>query len=554
MRTPVALAVLMAMSVAATGQVAEGRRAVKSVGIRLSTRNALAPRIAAVMARRIRERCDAVVSVGGAGELVVDLSIRRGGKAESFEIADGPRGSVRIVGADARGLLYGVGRFLRESRCDAEGFTPGAWRGQDAPELPFRAIYFATHFHNFYHDAPIDEVNRYIEDLALWGYNRLLVWYDMHHFTGFDDPAAVKMRERLRAILSAAKAIGLEAGLGVLGNEGYATTPTELRLTAPTQIEIRGMYGVEVCPSKPGGLDLILSNIRRELEDFRPVGVDFLSIWPYDQGGCGCEQCKPWGANGFLKCAQPVAEMARKLYPRVKIVLSTWLLDAKLDEGEWSGLTRAFEKRPAWLDYILADSHTTYPRYPLDHGVPGGLPLINFPEISMWGMGPWGGYGANPLPGRFQGLWDSVRDHVSGGFPYSEGIYEDINKAAYARFYWKRDTPAMDTVRRYAAFEFSPDVAEDVARAVAILEKNHTRPATDAGSAEAFDLLQRADVKLLPKVRAAWRWRVLYLRALLDREHYAHGGQRTPAATAALQELVRIYHAEHADAWVKPPV
>lgn len=553
LRGAIMAALALACCCAPMRGAAEGAAAVKTIGVRLASRSAVVGRIALAFERRVRERCDAVVSVGGPGELIVQLGIRRGGKAESFEIADGPKGSVRIIGADARGLLYGVGRFLRESRCDASGFTPGAWRGKDAPELPFRAIYFATHFHNFYHDAPLPEVTRYVEDLALWGYNTLVVWYDMHHYTGFDDPAAVAMRERLRAILAAARAIGLRTGLGVLANEGYASTPPALRITPPTQIEIRGMYGVEVCPSKPGGPELILRNVRQELEDFRSVGVDYLSIWPYDQGGCGCAQCRPWGCNGFLRMAEPIARMARRIYPRIEVGLSTWLFDARVDEGEWAGLARAFAVRPDWVTYILADSHTTYPRYPLDHGVPGGLPLINFPEISMWGMSPWGGYGANPLPERFQALWNTVRDRVAGGYPYSEGIYEDLNKAIYARFYWKRDTPAMETVQLYAAYEFSPDVADDVARAVAILERNHTRPAADAGSQEALDLLTAAGARLSPQARTSWRWRILYLRALLDREHYAHGGRRTEAAREALRELTALYHAEHAEGAVRPP-
>lgn len=51
----------------------------------------------------------------------------------------------------------------------------------------------------------------------------------------------------------------------------------------------------------------------------------------------------------------------------------------------------------------------------------GGLPLLNFPEISMWGRGPWGGWGANPLPSRFEGLWQQTKGFVLGGMPYSEG-------------------------------------------------------------------------------------------------------------------------------------
>ena len=85
--------------------------------------------------------------------LKVELAIAPGIGSEGFRIEDRPGGGVKIVGNDARGLLYGVGKLLRTSRYDCDGFTAGAWRGTSIPEKPVRGIYFATHFHNFYHDA-----------------------------------------------------------------------------------------------------------------------------------------------------------------------------------------------------------------------------------------------------------------------------------------------------------------------------------------------------------------------------------------------------------------
>ena len=80
-------------------------------------------------------------------------------------------------------------------------------------------------------------------------------------------------------------------------------------------------------------------------------------------------------------------QAARVRFPGIKSVLSTWCYDTP-PAGEWAGLARFLETENGWLDYILADSHTDFPRYPLEHGVPGGLPLLNFPEISMWGRSP----------------------------------------------------------------------------------------------------------------------------------------------------------------------
>ena len=108
----------------------------------------------------------------------------------------------------------------------------------------------------------------------------------------------------------------------------------------------------------------------------------------------------------------------------------------------------------------------TFHGIPWTRGVPGQLPLLNFPEISMWGQNPWGGYGANPLPGRLQRLWNQTQHKLAGGFPYSEGIYEDINKVICSQLYWDGYRPTLDAVKDYIAFEFSPDVVDTVAQAI----------------------------------------------------------------------------------------
>ena len=80
----------------------------------------------------------------------------------------------------------------------------------------------------------------------------------------------------------------------------------------------------------------------------------------------------------------------------------------------------------------------------------------------MVGMYPWGGLGANPQPARFQGEWNLVKNRFQGGFPYSEGIYEDLNKVIFAQFYWNPDTNAYDTVRDYLAYELSSSVVTEM--------------------------------------------------------------------------------------------
>ncbi len=510
----------------------------------------LMDKAAAIFTRRVSEKCGTPGVVPGVNPATVELRVKAGDGSEGFTIC-GARGKVRVTGNDERGLLYGLGKLLRTSSCESGVFTPGSWRGASRPACSLRGVYLASHFGNFYEAAPIQELETYVEDLTLWGVNAIGFAFPAWQYDSYDDPAARSNLVRIRAMMKAAKRAGMQVGIFVAPNQTFKTAPVELRSKPyPDDWGRRGFLGVNLCPSLPAAREYLLRAWAGLLEEFRETGLDFAVYWPYDEGGCGCPQCWPWGPRGYLRICRDFSRLARSKYPQCKFVLSTWMFDSP-PAGEWDGLAKALGEDKSGIDYIMADAHEDFPRYPLDRGVPGGLPLVNFPEISMWGMSPWGGYGANPLPGRLQHLWNQVSGKLSGGFPYSEGSYEDLNKVICSQFYWDPQRRARDTVVEYAASEFSPAVAADVLRAVEILEANHRRKKSGferppQQAAEAFDLLRQADRKLTPQARSSWRWRILYLRALIDNELSKTGGKpRGPALKEAFAELVRIYHAEH---------
>lgn len=494
----------------------------------------LMERAAAIFSHWAEQRFPSAVTV----ELRTDPQIG----PEGFTISDGAAGAVRVTGGDERGVFYGLGKLLH---------TSPRWRGTSRPTASLRGMYLAVHFGNFYEAAPVAEVETYIEDLALWGINAIGFNFATWQYSSMDDPAARSAIQRIGVLMQAARRAGMQVGVLVAPNQSFRSAPKEIRAQPyPDDWHRRGDLGVNVCPSLPAGRQYLLDGWTRQLDAYREVGLDFVVYWPYDEGGCGCPQCWPWGARGYLRLCRDFSRMARAKYPHAKMVLSTWMFDTP-PAGEWEGLTKALARDKRWLNYIMADAHEDFPRYPLDRGVPGGLPLLNFPEISMWGMAPWGGYGANPLPGHLQKLWDQVAGKVSGGFPYSEGIYEDLNKVICSQFYWNPGQSARETVREYAAAEFSPEVADDVVSAVEILEANHGRrdghfQRPPARTEEALALLRKADGKLTPEVRKSWRWRILYLRAQIDDElRKKNGKPQGPVLKRAFEELVTIYHAEH---------
>lgn len=524
-----------------------------------------------LLQRPILERSQVIAARNHKTTAEIILNIKRGIGEEGFRIEGNPGEPILITGNDERGLLYGIGKYLRASQFDTGSFTPGTWRGASIPRKKIRGMYFATHFHNWYHEAPIGDVVRYVEELALWGCNALSVWFDMHHYQGTNDPDAKKMLDRLRTILSAAKRVGIRPGLTTLANESYASSPQELRAdwTAGHDGYFSppgGHYRVEICPNKPGGLELILKWRAEVLDAFKDIQPAYIWIWPYDQGGCTCSNCAPWGTNGFLQTAHPVAELMRSKFPQAKIILSTWYFDHFI-KGEWAGLQAEFDRnKTGWIDYLLIDDFGGFPRYPLEHGVPGGFPVVNFPEISMEGMNPWGVFGANPRPRHWQSQHQQTKNFVVGGFPYSEGIFEDLNKVLLLQWAWDADMTIQSIIQEYAASYFSPEVADEVTLMVFMMEEDEGMNAEWQGDrpvyhipslpkAEAcFDLACRINDRLLEAIRKTWRWRILWLRAALDAELKQSGGLPSDLSGKYLRELAEIYHAQNAEEGLRTPL
>jgi hypothetical protein len=249
-----------------------------------------------------------------------------------------------------------------------------------------------------------------------------------------------------------------------------------------------------------------------------------------------------------------LARLFRERFPQGKVYLSTWLFDFQRDEGEYAGLFRVVrEQEPKWFDGILSATHgTEFPRPLLTRPFPERYPLTCFPEISMYGMHPWGGGGANPLPGFCTTIADHVRGHVEGGWPYSEGIYEDLNKFFWIQFFGHPGRPTDDILAEYAAHYLSPEAADDGVRLFHLLEQTHHRNGWRVSNLdqaeESWELAQAIDAHLSPWAKTSWRWRTLYVRAAIDHVLKTEGYQ-SPEAQARLSplrgELIRIYHAEN---------
>ena len=451
--------------------------------------------------------------------------------------------------------------------------------------FPERSVYFATHFRNWYEEASDEEVTRYVEELAEWGMNGVGAWFDMHDFSGMDDDGARRRLARIKLIFCTAKRLGLRRDLLFLANESFGGSPPELRADWRAGrngyvSNLVGHYHVELCPSKPGATELLLKWRSQVFSAFKDAPPTEITIFPYDQGGCTCGNCAPWGANGFLKLAQKLSMLAKATFPGIHVNLSTWRFDAFGNLHEWDGVFARGGEIAKWADrlYVAPDDLSR-----VGKTSPGELPVFSMSEISMQGMLPWGGYGANPMPMRLQ-KEIAGNPNLLGLRPYSEGIYEDLNKIMVLGMLRDPSKSALDVAGDYAARYFGEATRESVKEAVRIMEENmkhtahvvqgsirrtayaldavnaakpwtisHVVPKIDVVKARrAKALLDEAEFAMDVPRRASWRFRILRLRADIDcaLAEGANGERLAPL----FAELAHVYHVSNATPpWLVPP-
>jgi hypothetical protein len=521
----------------------------------------------AVLKERIAERIP--VSDGGMVlELTVDAAIRT---PESYRIDQTDKG-YRIAGSDTLGLYFGIGKFLHTAKWTETELIPAPPVGVSSPACSLRGMYFAMHLKNWYANAETEELDRYIEDLLLWGYNGIFMIVPVIDLFSFEDELCRTSVQKSHALFKMAKARGMRVGLFICPNQGLRSAPHEWDADPSFDPvgNVRGNAGRNLCPAKEGAVPYLRTVWAGMLSQYRDIGLDYLTTWPYDEGGCGCESCRPWGANGYLDLVKLLYADAKAFYPEIKVILSAWTYDRPDDQGEYAGMYARLRGDLDFVSYVMSDAHADFPRYPLEHE--RVKPVINFPEISMWMLYPWGGYGANPLPARFHQIWNSAKTILDGGIPYSEGMYEDLSKIQFACYYWDPDRSMEDILSEYIGYEISDRVTEDVIRMIALIEKNHTLvadhcPPDKEGAIECGTLARSIDARLSDREKRAWRWRILYIRAILDEKRYAFYHAHMdgaddlddirrfgadficddPEAHALLSELQELYHSSPCD-------
>lgn len=446
---------------------------------------------------------------------------------EGFVIQGGGGSPVYVAACTARGVLYGLGKLLRLIDWAAGLARIPPLQIVSRPNKPVRGIYFATHFGNWYCHAELEEVRSYLEDLALWGINELLVWFDISHYRNLEEGRP--MLQRLAKFEAFAREVGMKTGRITIPNEGFLGQVGEGRPMLSTNAfdgidyhplrsrdRVFGGFDTDICPSIPAGRELVLHNKKQYFSEL--ADVQSLWFWPYDSGGCNCPQCLPWPST-FMELNRELAASVRELVPGMTINVSAWWF-----EGHRSGEDDAFfnyleedrQQTESWFTYIMAGAAETKRWKREGRVVPERHPVVLFPEISMFDSVPWGGKGGNPAPRKFAGEYAELSGGIAGAFPYSEGIYEDLNKVIWAQLLWHSESEIGRIVAEYCRFYFGAAVEPQATQLIFQMEDIVTgsQPSISAEQLEAQ--AEGIHERMETWARDGWRWQMVQMRCRLQ--------------------------------------
>jgi len=413
----------------------------------------------------------------------------------------------------------------------------------------YREAYCPAHFGNSYEVMGTREMAEALREAVFWGFNAYGDWFDPADIKNpFDNPRNEYLHpqalwERKVESYREANRLNLQTTLVVTPNVVFLDQ-LRTELLAETDPHI---FGQLLCPSKAEARRIILDNHRAIFESLSSHGVrlDAITGGPYDYGGCACQKCVPWILTFGCLYAE-IHEIAKEFYPEIKARLFGWWWsqDEHREFSRWADAEEPgrFASLSTYIKYGETATNADFP-------LPQGCDKHAFVHIGYADEGQprdlYGAWGPTVAAKRMGAtLRDLAAKGATGFSAYSEGVFDDINKALLAGQASGKFKNAEETLKTYAEryFGASGPQREDWA---AWITRWANPFQNDVGAARTeFDLLAR------PRPQG-WRFAQLEAKLRLFEAHHAVAGRsewnddRMQAADRFFGEREHLYR----DVW-----
>ncbi|TVY11169.1 hypothetical protein [Paenibacillus cremeus] len=402
---------------------------------------------------------------------------------------------VLIVGEDQRGLLYGIGKFLRKARMKRQSIliesnlsissTPRqSCRGHQLGYRPKTNAYDAW---------SVEQFEQYIRELALFGANGIEI---MPPRTD-DDPNGPLMKVDPMEMM-----IRLSGIIHSYGLDTWVWYPNmALDYADPATIQAELAEREEIFSKVPH--------------------IDAVFIPGSDPGDLNPDLLFKW--------SEQVAGLLQKYHPQAKVWLSPQVMSH--ESKQWlNGFLAHVLLEPEWLGGVVFGPHVDITLPDLRRIVPDRYPIRRYEDIThnfhcQYPVQEWdlayaitlGRESINPRPLAQKHIHNLLESYAVGNISYSEGINDDVNKFVWSDQDWDSRTPVIETLREFARLFIGDDYAEGVAQGLMSLERNWEGPLlANEGVENTLRQWQLMEQSAPPEVANNYRFQMGLLRAYYD--------------------------------------
>lgn len=432
-----------------------------------------------------------------AGDYAAAISAEPVGRQpEGYRIVvkrNGERDAVFVVGNDARGVLFGVGRLLRLLRMKRDSISlPADIDLTTPPRYPLRGHQLGYRPKtNSYDGWSLPMWEQYIRDLAVFGCNAV----ELIPPRSDDDPDSphfplppMQMMEALSRLLDE---YGMDVWIWYPAMDSDYTDPQTVAAALEERAEVfRRLPRIDAV-FVPGGdpghtppkvLMALLEKQTQSLHRFHPQA----QMWVSPQG----------------------------------------FSQAWLDEF----LAILHHESPEWLTGVVYGPQVRVSLPRLRALVPARYPLRHYPDIThsrqcQFPVPDWdwayalteGRECINPRPLGQAHLFRQLQPYTIGFITYSEGCNDDVNKAVWSALGWDPESDVKEVLREYSRYFIGDGYAETFAQGLLALERNWQGPLLTNSQVDTtlaqFQDMERAAT---PQDLLNWRFQQALYRAYYD--------------------------------------
>lgn len=436
-------------------------------------------------------------------------------KKEGFKLVSIPESkAVVIVGKDARGLLYGTGRLLRNLEMGKGTIlVKSSLSLATTPRYPIRGHQLGYRPKTNAYDAfTVAQFDQYIRDLALFGANHIEI---MPPRTDDDFTSPHMKLPAIKMIVEQAR-ICKEYGLDVsmwypnLGKD--YSHPDSIKAELKEREEIFSILpklnAVFVPAGDPGDLE-----------------PDVLFAW-----------------------LEKEAQLLKKYHPEAKIWVSPQVF--RPTQKWFDTFFGHVNKEYPWFGGVVFGPWIKLPVAKIRQLVKPSIPIRHYPDIThnyscqypvpqwdlAWAMTE-GRESINPRPHDEKAIHNAFDEYGVGSISYSEGTNDDVNKFVWSDQDWDPERPVIETLRDYARLFIGKEYTESFAQGLLALERNwRGELITNEGIDRTLVQWQEMEKQAPLKVLQTARFQMGLIRAYFD----AYTRRRLIYETALEQEAREI--------------